>query len=72
MAAGRDDNAGLHDVGVHAALGAVVEGDQGPVGDHTSNLHSNQSTLEERTGQTRENPAHWSLELKKLMAPTID
>ena len=37
MTGGGDDDLGLDDVGVHAGLGVVVEGDQGPVGDHTGN-----------------------------------
>lgn len=36
MASGRDNDLGLDDIGVHARLGVMVQGDQSPVGDHTS------------------------------------
>ena len=38
MAAGRDDHLGLDDVGVHAGLGVVVEGDERPVGHHAADV----------------------------------
>jgi hypothetical protein len=36
VAAGADHDLGLHHVGVHAGLGVVVHGDEGPVGDHAA------------------------------------
>ncbi len=38
VASGTDDNRGVDGVGVHARVVVVVEGDEGPVGNHTSDL----------------------------------
>lgn len=38
MATAGHNNLSLNDVGVHAGLGVVVQGDQGPVCDNTTNV----------------------------------
>ena len=38
VAAGGHDHLSLHDVGVHAGLGVVVQGHQGPVGNNAANV----------------------------------
>ncbi len=40
MACGGDQHLGLDDVGVHAHLCVVVQGNQGPVGDGTTHVAS--------------------------------
>lgn len=38
MACGGDQHLGLNNIGVHAHLGVVVQGHQGPVGDSTPHV----------------------------------